>query len=159
MPQIFVWSVVADNAAFLHRLMNEPTVLAVLHELPTSLSCWKKAIPEWDADLDEENYMICLDEQPIGWIGVNGLASETAYIKMLVLLPEYRQQGIGTAALKQTLSQLQRRGCRRAVLYTDVGNLRAQRCYEKCGFAGTERLIQQMSDGSFADRLKMEVSL
>ena len=159
MPQIFLRPVVAANAAFLHRLMNEPTVLAVLHELPTSLSLWEKAIPEWDADPDEENYMICLDKQPIGWIGVNGLVSKTAYIKMLVLLPEYRQQGIGSAALKQTLSQLQRRGYRRAVLYTDVGNLPAQRCYEKCGFAETERLIQQMSDGSSADRFKMEVSL
>ena len=148
-----------DDAEFICRLMNEPSALAALRELPTPLSLWEEAIPEWDADPDEEDFILLSNGEPAGWLGVNGLADALPYIKMLGLLPEYRHLGLGTAAVKEILRLLKDRGFDRAALYTDEENRSARHCYEKCGFAVTEHLTEEMADGSIAARVRMEVIL
>lgn len=147
------------DAPFLHRLMNEPSLLRILRELPTPLSLWEEAIPFWQSDPDEEDHIILCSGEPAGWLGVNGLASETTYIKMLVLLPEYQHRSIGPAVLQQILRELKERGCSLTALYTDEDNSAARRCYEKCGFAVTEHLVEQMTDGSTPARVRMEIRL
>ena len=159
MPDIQLRPVSPKDAGFLFELMNEPSALSVLHELPSPLSMWEETIPAWEEDPDEEDHIILLNGRPAGWLGINGLLEKTAYIKMLVLLPEYRSRGVGTAALTQALEMLKQRRYASAALYTDAANRPARRCYEKCGFAVTENLSEEMADGSIVPRVRMEVVL
>jgi len=139
--------------------MNEPSVLTILHECPTPLSLWNEAVCAWEEDPDEEDFIIFFDGSPAGWLGINSLLEKTAYIKMLVLLPAYRNRGVGTDALRQILQQLKSRGYTAAALYTDESNLPARHCYEKCGFTVVEHLTEEMSNGSIVPRNRMEVVL
>ena len=103
--EIIIRPVNKQDAGFINQLMNCPSILQILNEVPTVLQDWMDAINEWLRDDDEEDYIILKHNTPIGWIGINGLASQdkTAYIKMAVLLPEYQKQGIGAFAIRRLM--------------------------------------------------------
>ena len=90
-------SVCNNDAKFLHLLMNNPSVLQRLNEVPTEQQDWIDAVNEWSHDDDEEDYIVFDGNTPIGWLGVNGLLGEdkTAYLKMAVFLPDYQGHGFG----------------------------------------------------------------
>lgn len=150
-----------DDARFLFSIMNTDVILNALNEVPTQLSDWEFAIKEWNCDDDEEDYIICDGETPIGWIGINGLASakRIVYIKLVAILPNYHSRGIGYNAISQVIDMLWQRGCSKIALYTDLDNHKAQACYHKCGFQIVERLTEEMSNGKIVDRCKMELVL
>ena len=91
MKNIKIIAVTENDAEFLQKLMNNEAVMAILNEVPTTLSVWVDAIKKWTQDADEEDYIIFDETTPIGWLGVNGLSStdKKAYIKMIALLPQY----------------------------------------------------------------------
>lgn len=146
-----------NDAAFLHTLMNCPSVLQSLNEVSTEKQDWIDAIKEWNRDKDEEDYIVFHKDIPIGWLGINGLLHDdkTAYLKMAVFLPDYQGQGFGTAAIQALLCSLQDRGIKEILLYTDCDNHRAQACYKKCGFQVIETLSDTMSNGKIVPRYKM----
>lgn len=156
-----VFEVAENDAPFLCKLMNDKNILDALNEVPTQLSDWIDAISAWNCDNDEEDYIIFDEETPIGWLGVNGLSSEDkkAYIKMVVLLPEYQNKGIGSYVVTQLVRNLKSRKFKEIILYTNQNNLHAQKCYTKCGFEVTKELIQKMSNGDKVWRCKMEMVL
>lgn len=131
--------------------------MRALNEQPTALNDWVAAIPIWNGDPDEEDYIIFEGETPVGWIGVNGLLEKTAYLKMAALLPEYQGKGIGSLAIQQIVEGLKSKGYASVVLYTNQSNLRAQKCYAKCGFEVAGKLHEEMSDGSLQARYRMEI--
>lgn len=147
------------DVQFLCHLMNEETNLRILQEVPTTPNDWREAVLAWEDDSDEEDYLIYQGIAPVGWVGVNGLdaGNRTTYIKIVVLLPEYQGKGIGTIAVNQAVEKLKARGYSTFILYTDKQNVRAQNCYKKCGFAVTDTLIQEMSNGALAERLEMSL--
>lgn len=151
-------SVREEDAEFLYRFMNDKNILDALDEIPTQLNDWIDAISAWACDPDEEDYIIFDKNTPIGWLGINGLLSENkvAFIKMIGLLPQYQNKGIGTYALNQTLEMLRSRGFTAVTLYTNQNNHRAQNCYMKCGFKITEKLMEKMANGNLVERYKME---
>lgn len=148
-----------DDAEFLHRIMNEKNMLDALDEIPTQLNDWIDAISAWNCDPDEEDYIIFDGEAPIGWLGINGLLSEdkVAYIKMIGLLPQYQNKGVGSYVINHFLDILKARGFIAVALYTNQNNHRAQNCYMKCGFQVSEELTEEMSNGNLTKRYKMEV--
>ena len=150
-----------DDAEFLYRFMNDKNILDALDEIPTQFSDWVEAISAWDRDPDEEDHIIFDESTPIGWLGINGLLSEdkVANIKMIGLLPQYQNKGIGTYALEQALGMLRARGFTAVALYTNQTNRRAQSCYMKCGFKITEKFVEKMANGALAERYKMELVL
>ena len=154
-------SVCNNDAKFLHLLMNCPSVLQRLNEVPTEQQDWIDAINEWSHDDDEEDYIVFDGNTPIGWLGVNGLLGEdkTAYLKMAVFLPDYQGHGFGSFAIRELMSRLKHRGYEKIVLYTDSDNYKAQGCYKKCGFRIVESLVETMSNGMEVSRLKMEACL
>lgn len=154
---IDILNVRETDAQFLYELMNEESVLRALNEVRTELSDWKEAISEWNSDPDEEDYIIYYEGTPAGWFAVNGLASEDkkVYIKMIALLPQYQNMGIGYYTINHFLDILKLKGYTEAILYTNQKNCRAQKCYAKCGFTVTEEFNQKMSDGNFVKRYKM----
>lgn len=149
------------DAPFLNSLMNRPSVLDALNEVPTELQDWSDAIGEWLRDDDEEDYIVLIGTAPVGWLGVNGLLNEdqSAYLKMAAFLPEYQGRGFGTAAIRELMQNLKARGTKKMILYTDRDNLLAQGCYRKCGFGIVESLTETMSNGKNVPRYRMESCL
>ena len=79
-----------------------------------------------------------------------------AYVKMIGLLPQYQNKGVGAYVINQFLDILKSRGFAAVALYTNQNNFRAQNCYMKCGFKITEELTEEMANGNLTKRYKME---
>ena len=150
--------VCTGDAEFLCSVMNCPSVLQALNEVPTGLQDWTDAIREWSHDDDEEDYIILENETPIGWLGVNGLLNgdRAVYLKMAAIIPE---RGFGTQAIRILMADLKHRGFERMILFTDQDNASAQACYAKCGFRVAESLAETMSNGKNVQRYRMESCL
>ena len=161
MNKIRIAEVESKDAEFLYELMNNEAVMAVLNEVPTTVDVWKEAVAEWKQDDDEKDYIIFEDASPIGWLGINGLAAKdkTAYIKMIALLPQYQNNGIGQYVIDQAIEKLRSMGYTIVGLYTDKSNIKAQRCYLKCGFEIKNETEQKMSNGKVVKRYRMECRL
>ena len=146
-----------SDAEFLYQLMNCPSLLERLNEVPTTRQDWTDAISEWLKDEDEEDYIVLTGDTPMGWLGVNGLrgGDGIAYLKMAAFLPEYQGKGYGTCSIREVLDSLKQRGIEQVFLYTDSDNAPAQACYRKCGFNVAENLTETMSNGKDVDRVKM----
>jgi ribosomal protein S18 acetylase RimI-like enzyme len=153
--------VIQNDALFLQQLMNNEQVMAILNEVPTSIDIWADAIDEWANDPDEEEYIILDEGMPIGWLGINGLSSvsKQVFIKIIALLPTHQGYGIGQYVMNDIMENLRLRGFTSLGLYTDCSNASAQHCYHKCGFEITQKIEQQMSNGTIVKRYKMERSL
>lgn len=149
------------DAEFLYFIMNTDAVLDALNELPTQLEDWVNAIMEWSKDKDEEDYIISDGETPIGWLGINSLesADKVAYLKLVAILPDYHNKGIGRYAVSQIIEMLRQRNYLRVALYTDQENYKARACYSKCGFEVIEIFMEEMANGKSVVRCKMELSL
>lgn len=161
MDNIKLRAVSDADAQFLAFIMNTDIVLEALNELPTQLADWVDAIKEWNKDNDEEDYMICDGETPIGWLGINNLESveKVAYLKLAAVLPNYHNKGIGHYAISQVVEMLRQRNYQKIALYTDQENHKARACYKKCGFEVTETFMEEMANGKTVARCKMELSL
>ena len=146
-----------SDAEFLYQLMNCPSLLERLNEVPTTRQDWTDAISEWLKDEDEEDYIVLAGDTPMGWLGVNGLrgGNGIAYLKMAAFLPEYQGRGYGTCSIRVVLDNLKRKGIEQVFLYTDSDNAPAQACYRKCGFKVVESLTETLSNGKDVDRVKM----
>lgn len=158
MKKIEIRQVTQNDALFLQQLMNDSQIMTILNALPTSVDVWVNAIFEWHNDSDEENYIIFDECMPVGWLGINGLSSDSkqAWIKMIALLQTHRGRGIGSYVISEIIEDLALRGFRSVALYTDRSNERAQRCYNRCGFKISENTVQKMPNGTTVDRYKME---
>lgn len=149
------------DAPFLFQIMNSESILDALNELPTQLCDWEDAIKEWSKDDDEEDYIICDGESPIGWIGINNLSSndKTAYLKLVAILPTHHNRGIGQNAVCQVIDMMKQKGYSKIALYTDLDNHKARACYSKCGFKIIDTLEEEMSNGKTVPRCIMELKL
>ncbi|WMJ87400.1 GNAT family N-acetyltransferase [Anaerocolumna sp. MB42-C2] len=158
MENIQIHKVTANDAEFLHKLMNDEHVIDRLSETETGIDIWISAIIEWEKDQDEEDYIIYYNSIAIGWLGINNLlsADKKAYIKMIVILPEYQGRGIGKYVISQSVEHLRLMGYHSVILFTDNSNVVAQKCYKKCGFDITETIMKKMSNGKSIKRVKME---
>jgi RimJ/RimL family protein N-acetyltransferase len=77
----------------------------------------------------------------IGWFWV-GLATETppgfAWLYDIEIVPQFRGQGHGQAAMTLVESAARQLGCHRLGLHVFAHNPVARRLYESCGFAVTD---------------------
>ena len=161
MNNIKLRTVSIADAHFLYSIMNMDTILNVLNEVPTQLEDWIDAVKAWDKDDDEEDYMICDRENPVGWIGINGLSAsdKVVYLKLIAILPDYHNKGIGHYAINEVIEMLKERNYGKILLYTDEDNVKARSCYRKCGFKITGALTEKMSNGKAVARYIMELIL
>ena len=161
MNNIKLRAVSSADAQFLFSIMNLDAILNALNEVPTQLDDWMGAIKEWSRDDDEEDYIICEGETPIGWLGINGLSSadKVAYLKLAAVLPNYHNKGIGYSAISQVIEMLRQRNYSKIALYTDQDNKKARACYSKCGFEITETVTEEVSNGKIVPRCIMELVL
>ena len=73
----------------------------------------------------------------VGSVAVERLDAETAEPHRLYLDPALRGQGLGRALLETAERWAIERGCRRAVLWSDVNFEDAHRLYERAGYVKT----------------------
>ena len=142
-----------SDAEFLYQLMNCPSLLERLNEVPTTRQDWTDAISEWLKDEDEEDYIVLTGDTPMGWLGVNGLrgGDGIAYLKMAAFLPEYQGKGYGTAALKVIIRYFKDHGANNIRLSTKETNTNALSMYRKAGFRDTG----EMNDEEIVMRLDL----
>ncbi len=157
MENIEIKPVTVQDAEFLFRLMNDPSVMKALNEVPTEKRDWEEAVSSWNEDADEEGYIVFSSGQPVGWFAVNGLLADghTAFLKMAALMPAHQGKHTGPYVIKWILEHLKNQGITSVQLFTGQDNPAAQKCYAKCGFTIAEALKEQMSDGTMASRYRM----
>lgn len=158
MDTIEIKNVEHSDAIFLFQLMNDAQIMKALNELPTTQEDWLEAVDCWKKDNDELDFIIWNNGNQIGWFAFNGAQSPNriVYLKMAVILPRYQNKGVGAYVLTQLLEIMKRKGFVKVILFTNQENIRAQKCYQKCGFRITENLTQEMSDKTLTARYKME---
>lgn len=161
MKEIKFIKVQKSDAEFICTLMNDESLLHALNERHTPLGVWIYSVNNWLKDADDEDYIIYFNGKPVGWLGINGLLSYTQrpLVKMLAILPEYQNLGIGMHAVNFVIENLRSRGYLSLDLHTDQSNIKAQKCYQKCGFEIIGSITQKMSNGLIVDRYTMRCKL
>lgn len=143
MTQLYLTPMKEEHIPFLYELLNIPEIMDALHMTPTTMENWQEAYGIWASDPDEENYIVESGSTPVAWLSLNGLASGiTAWIKMLVVHPQYQRTGVGTFAVAEAEQILKRRIFDKLCIQTTADNLPAQQCYEKYGFSRIPSLDQ-----------------
>jgi GNAT superfamily N-acetyltransferase len=62
------------------------------------------------------------------------LGSKVAFLEDMVILSEFRGQGIGSELIDHAIEQARKEGCKRITLLTDIDNSKAHMFYQKKGF-------------------------
>lgn len=68
------------------------------------------------------------------WSMSTALGEKVAWLEDVVVLPEYRSQGVGAALIAYVLNDAKESGCKRITLLTDRNNERAHIFYKRFGF-------------------------
>jgi aminoglycoside 6'-N-acetyltransferase len=108
--------------------------------------------------------LLTLADAPIGYLQYYPVtetdAPGTFGIDQFIGDPSLWNQGIGTRAVSLLLTYLFRnQGARKVITDPRVENLRATRCYEKCGFRKVRILPRhEFHEGSYRDSWLMEVT-
>lgn len=132
----YVKSLIADDVHYVASIMSETSNITVLHSTYLSLAEWKCIFDENACDSDEENFLICSDNNVCAWLKLNGLLNaDTAWISMLVVADKYKHQGVGKFAVEFAIQYLKQRGYKQVKLHTTEDNLVAIGLYSKCGFS------------------------
>jgi RimJ/RimL family protein N-acetyltransferase len=103
------------------------------------------------ASEDEELLIFELEERPVAYARVAGLASRHRNVEIQTLVVTERGRGIGAAVLRAILKRAFGRGAHRVWLDAIGTNARARRTYARVGFVeeGAMREAWQLPDGSF----------
>ena len=92
-----------EDAPFLQRAHNEPELrVPVGYSQPTNEAQVESEIEERVESDDSINLVVALDDEPIGYVGVNNL-QWTAPFLAAWFLPEYQREGYGREAVSLLL--------------------------------------------------------
>lgn len=85
------------------------------------------------------------DQQILGMVNLlftlsTALGDKVALLEDMVVAPQGRNRGIGSALLAQAIEFAEQQGCKRITLLTDEDNLPAQRFYGRHGFTVSRML-------------------
>ncbi len=119
----------------------------------------------WFTDLlKDEDRVFCietLDGKLIGNLGIMHLdwTNRKADIGVMIGEKEYWSRGFGTEAISLLLKYMfEELNLERIGLYCDEANLRAQRCYQKCGFRQEGNFRHYLfKNGAFIDDIAMSI--
>ena len=119
-------------------LLREESLRAALQLEETSSKQWEKALRRNLRDRDEANFIIYRGGRPMGWLKLNGLKGDTAWISMLAIHPALQRQGAGRFAVEHAERLALEKGFTRVGIKTTPDNAAARACYEKLGYTLTE---------------------
>ena len=121
------------------HLVKCPVAQVVAAAKPYEMDGWASSAAKDHGDPNTPMFAIENEKREIiGQAGLKiwppGSARVTATIA--IFNPKYRGKGIGTLAIRMLLAHAFRElGLRRVTVAVDKGNIAAQRCYRKAGFA------------------------
>lgn len=120
---------------------------------------------QWYSDLQKrEGSVFCIETTEgklIGTLGIMQLdwADRRAEIGVMIGEKEYWSRGCGTEAITLLLKYMfEEMNLERVGLFCDETNLRAQRCYQKCGFVVEGKFRHhRIKGGTFTDDVMMSI--
>ena len=127
---------------FVIYLLRDESVKAALHLEATPRKQWEKSLRKNLRDRDEANFILHGGGRPMGWLKLNGLKGDMAWISMLAVHPAHQGQGAGRFAIQFAEEIARKRGFTRLWLHTALDNAPARACYEKMGYTLTEETHQ-----------------
>lgn len=131
----YVKPLVVEDVHYVASIMSETSNITALHSTYHSLSEWICIFDENDRDADEENFLICTDNDVCAWLKLNGLLNaDIAWISMLVVSDKYKHQGVGKFAVEYAFEYLHSKGFNQIGVQTTKDNLAAIDLYKKYGF-------------------------
>jgi len=122
---------------FVIDLLHEESIKAALHLEDLSRAKWEKSFRKNLRDRDEANFILYRGESPVGWLKLNGLKGDKAWIGELVIHPAHQRQGAGRFALGYAEEFAREKGFERLKIHTTPDNQAAWACYEKMGYTLT----------------------
>lgn len=131
----YVKPLIAEDVHYVASIMSETSNITALHSINHSFAEWNCIFEENAYDVDEENFLICSDNDVCAWLKLNGLQNEdTAWISMLVVADKYKHQGVGKFAVEYAFEYLYSKGFNQIGVQTTKDNVAAINLYKKCGF-------------------------
>lgn len=145
----YVKPLVVEDVHYVASIMSETSNIAALHSTYHSLSEWKCIFDENARDADEENFLICSDNDVCAWLKLNGLLNaDTAWISMLVVSDKYKHQSVGKFAVEYVFKYLHSKGFNQIGVRTTKDNVAATNLYKKYGFNIVELKKFKTEDGT-----------
>ncbi|MBQ8575801.1 MAG: GNAT family N-acetyltransferase [Clostridia bacterium] len=139
----------AEDVHYVASIMSEISNIIALHSINHSLAEWKCIFDENARDADEENFLICADNDVCAWLKLNGLQNkDTAWISMLVVADNYKHQGVGKFAVEYAFKYLHSKGFNQIGVQTTEDNDAAKSLYMRCGFSIAESKEFRTDDGT-----------
>lgn len=152
----YVKPLVVEDVHYVASIMSETSNIAALHSTYHSLSEWKCIFDENACDADEENFLICADNDVCAWLKLNGLLNaDTAWISMLVVSDKHKHQGVGKFAVEYAFEYLHSKGFNQIGVQTTKDNVAAKNLYMKSGFSIVELKEFKTEDGTNTDSYVM----
>lgn len=140
---------ITEDIHYVASIMSETSNIAALHSTYHSLAEWKCIFEENAYDADEENFLICSDNDVCAWLKLNGLKNkDIAWISMLVVSDKHKHKGVGTFAVEFAFEYLHSKGFNQIGVQTTEDNNAAKNLYEKYGFGITEIKKFKAEDGT-----------
>lgn len=103
--------------------------------LSRGTATYDEAASELDAALDERRgWVVEADGRPLAFTGLNAALPDVVQVGGVYTPPFARARGLARAAVAGSLLKAREGGASRAVLFTDVDNVAAQRAYGALGF-------------------------
>lgn len=91
-------------------------------------------------------YLAKIDNKYVGITGIYNYDPDSAWLGWFGILDEYKNKGLGTLLLKETINLAAAKNFKHMRLYTDFnGNSNAIKLYEKIGFIGEKYTAEKLS--------------
>lgn len=131
--EIAVRAIAADDLPMLTAWRTE--YLVETFRLARSTATYDEAAHELGAALEERRGWVAeADGRPLAYTGFNAALPDVVQVGGVYTPPFARARGLARAAVAGSLLKAREGGARRAVLFTDVANVAAQRAYGALGF-------------------------
>ena len=134
LPETEIIPMRKDHIALVIHLLNEKSVKAALHLEDAPRKKWEKSLRKNLRDRDEANFVLFRGNRHMGWLKLNGLKGDTAWISMLAIHPAHQGQGAGRFAVRYAEGLAREKGFSRLGIHTTKDNQAARACYEKLGY-------------------------
>ena len=131
-----------EHVSFVIDLLAEPSIKTALHLEDNPRKEWEQGLRKNLRDRDEANFIILKGSSPVGWLKLNGLKGDTAWISGLAVHPAHQRTGAGRFALQYAEQFAREKGFTQLWLHTSADNAPARACYEKIGYTLTEETHQ-----------------
>ncbi|OJJ14814.1 hypothetical protein BKI52_40355 [marine bacterium AO1-C] len=118
----------------------------------------EKAIAEQIADKNYHYYLLCLDEQVTGYLGIQ-IQQPNVHLSKLYILKKFRGHKIGKAALEFVDVQAQARQCTSIDLYVNKLNEDTINIYQKAGYAIHQLVAHTYDNGHVEEDYHMVKTL